>query len=130
MTHCKKKKKQTLVNLFGQTSASRCESSSTFQRLAPSHLQGATDDLVSFCPVYIYIYIYIYIYTKVNQSHYRPEVPRGFQEVEAPRFHDNRHVKAVRLSALTHRPPLPRGNAPGTHFCYRLSQPQAILRPE
>jgi hypothetical protein len=26
--------------------------------------------------------------------------PWGFQEVEAPRFHDNRHMKMVRLSAL------------------------------
>ena len=26
--------------------------------------------------------------------------------------------------SLTHRPPLPTGNAPGTHFCYRLSRPQ------
>jgi len=26
---------------------------------------------------------------KVNQSHYRPEVPRGFQEVKAPRLCDN-----------------------------------------
>jgi len=24
----------------------------------------------------------------------------------------------------THRPPLPPGNIPGTHFCYRLSQLQ------
>jgi hypothetical protein len=24
----------------------------------------------------------------------------------------------------THRPPLPPGNIPGTHFCLRLSQPQ------
>jgi len=24
----------------------------------------------------------------------------------------------------THRPPLPPGNIPGTHFCYTLSQPQ------
>ena len=24
----------------------------------------------------------------------------------------------------THQPPLPPGNMPGTHFCYRLSQPQ------
>jgi hypothetical protein len=24
----------------------------------------------------------------------------------------------------THRPPLPSGNATGTHFCYRLSRPQ------
>ena len=26
---------------------------------------------------------------KVKQSRYRPEVPRGFQEVKVPRFHDN-----------------------------------------
>ena len=26
---------------------------------------------------------------KVNQSHYRPEVPRGFQEIKVPRLRDN-----------------------------------------
>jgi hypothetical protein len=26
---------------------------------------------------------------KVKQSRYRPEVPRGFQEVKVPRVHDN-----------------------------------------
>ena len=26
--------------------------------------------------------------------------PRGFQDVEAPRFQDNRHKRVVRLSAL------------------------------
>ena len=26
--------------------------------------------------------------------------------------------------SLTHRPPLPPGNTPGTHFCQRLSRPQ------
>jgi len=26
--------------------------------------------------------------------------PEGFQQVEAPRFQDNRHMKVVRLSAL------------------------------
>jgi hypothetical protein len=26
---------------------------------------------------------------KVNQSHYRPEVPRGFQEVKVPRLCDS-----------------------------------------
>jgi hypothetical protein len=26
---------------------------------------------------------------KVNQSHYRPEVPRGFQEVKGPRLCDS-----------------------------------------
>ena len=28
---------------------------------------------------------------------------------------------------LTHRPPLPQGNTPGTHFCYRLSRPQGHI---
>jgi hypothetical protein len=30
-----------------------------------------------------------YIIKKANQSHYRPEVPRGFQEVKVPRLRDN-----------------------------------------
>ena len=30
----------------------------------------------------------------------------------------------VKLLSLTHRPPLHPGNAPGTHFCYRLSRSQ------
>jgi len=29
-----------------------------------------------------------------------------------------------KVVSLTHRPPLPPGNAPGTHFCYRMSRPQ------
>ena len=28
------------------------------------------------------------------------DMPRGFQEVEVPRFQDNRHIKMVRLTAL------------------------------
>jgi hypothetical protein len=29
-----------------------------------------------------------------------------------------------KVVSLKHRPPLPPGNAPGTHFCQRLSRPQ------
>jgi len=29
-----------------------------------------------------------------------------------------------KVVSLTHRPPLPPGNALGIHFCYRQSQPQ------
>ena len=29
-----------------------------------------------------------------------------------------------KVVGITHRPPLPPGNTPGTHFCYRLSRPQ------
>ena len=52
------------------------------------------------------------------------ERPWGFQEVEAPRFHDNRHMKVVRLSALLTGRLYPRENIPGTHFCQRLSRSQ------
>jgi hypothetical protein len=48
----------------------------------------------------------------------------GFQEVAAPRFQDNRHMEVVRLSALRTDRLYPPGIIPGTHFCYRLSQPQ------
>ena len=51
---------------------------------------------------------------KVKQSHYRP---LGFQEVKAPRFLDNRHMKVIRLSALRTGRLYPPGNTPGTHFC-------------
>jgi hypothetical protein len=29
-----------------------------------------------------------------------------------------------KVVSLTHWPPLPPGNTPGTHFCWRLSRPQ------
>jgi hypothetical protein len=53
---------------------------------------------------------------RVKQSHCRP---LGSQEVEVPRFLDNRHLKVVRLSAIR------TGRLhPGTHFSSRLSRPQ------
>jgi hypothetical protein len=51
---------------------------------------------------------------KVKQSHYRP---LGFQELEAHRFIDNRHMKVVRLLALRTGRLYPPENTPGTHFC-------------
>ena len=42
--------------------------------------------------------------------------PRGFQEVKVPRFRDNGTGWWLVVS-LTHQPPLPPGNTPGTHFC-------------
>ena len=38
---------------------------------------------------YKVIRIYTEVKKKVNQSHYRPEVPRGYQEVRVPRLGDN-----------------------------------------
>jgi hypothetical protein len=45
------------------------------------------------------------------------DTPLGFQEVEALRYLDNRHMKVVRLSALRTGRVYPRGNIAGTHFC-------------
>jgi hypothetical protein len=47
--------------------------------------------------------------------------PLGFQEVEAPEFLDNRHYEGGKVVSPTHRPSLPPGMIPGTHFCYRLT---------
>jgi hypothetical protein len=43
--------------------------------------------------------------------------PIQFQEVEAPRFQDKRHMNVVRLTALRTGRPYPPGNIPGTNFC-------------
>jgi hypothetical protein len=48
------------------------------------------------------------------QAYYRP---RGFQEVQGPRFHDSLHMKVVRLSNLCTDHLYHPGNIPGTHFC-------------
>ena len=50
-----------------------------------------------------------------------PEVSR---RLSFPDSKDIRHIKVVRLSALTTSRPYHTGNIPGTHFCWRLSRPQ------
>ena len=73
--------------------------------------------MVSFRPFSLNLYIKNNPYTGLDRTW-------GFQDVETPRFHDNRHIKVVRLSALrTGRLYLP-GNIPGTRFYQRLSRPQ------
>jgi len=67
---------------------------------------------------------YHFLLRKVDQSHYRPEVPRGFQEVKAPRLRDNgpgwwQSCQPYGPAAFTprkysvkqshHRPEVPRG---------------------
>jgi len=48
----------------------------------------------------------------------------GFQDVEAPKFQENKQMKVVSLSALGTGRLYPPGNIPGTHFCQSPSQPQ------
>ena len=59
-----------------------------------------------------------------NNPRYRPgyaqRVPEGWVS-ETSRL--SAHV-GVKVVSRTHWPPLPPGNIPGTHFCWRLSRPQ------
>ena len=49
--------------------------------------------------------------------------PEGSRKLRFPDFMTMAQ-DGGRVVSLTHRLPLPPGNKPGTHFCYRLSQPQ------
>jgi len=47
--------------------------------------------------------------------------PEDSRRLRLPDFTTHEGGKVV---SPTHRPPLPPGNIPGTHFCWRLSRPQ------
>ena len=49
--------------------------------------------------------------------------PEGSRSLRLPDFKKSA-LEGGRVVSPTRRPPLPAGNIPGTHFCYRLSQPQ------
>ena len=49
--------------------------------------------------------------------------PEGSRKLRFPDFVTTAQ-DGGKVVSLTHRPPLPPGNAPGTHFCWRLSRPQ------
>jgi len=49
--------------------------------------------------------------------------PEGSRELRFPDF-VTMAKNGGKVVSLTHRPPLPPGNDPGTHFCQRLSRPQ------
>ena len=49
--------------------------------------------------------------------------PEGSRKLRFPDFMTTAQ-DGGKVVSLTHRPPLPPGNAPSTHFCQRLSRPQ------
>ena len=52
-----------------------------------------------------------------------PRCPEGSRKLRFPHLVTTAQDSG-KVVTLTHRPPLPPGDAPGTHFCYRLSRPQ------
>jgi hypothetical protein len=55
--------------------------------------------------------------THVKQSRYRPgQAQRGLRKLRFPDFVTTAQ-DGGKVVSLTHRPSLPTGNAPGTHFC-------------
>ena len=49
--------------------------------------------------------------------------PEGSRKLRFPNFVTTAQ-DGGKVVSLKHRPPLPPGNTPGTHFCQRLSRPQ------
>ena len=49
--------------------------------------------------------------------------PEGSRNLRFPDFMTTA-LEGGKVVSLTHRPHLPPGNSPGTHFCQRLSRPQ------
>jgi len=54
--------------------------------------------------------------TVLLQSHYRPKCPEGSRKLRFPDYVTTAQ-NGGKVVSLTHRPPLPPGNAPGTNFC-------------
>jgi len=60
--------------------------------------------------------VVLYLLKKVNQYHYRPgQAQRVLRKLRFPDFVTTAQ-DGGKVVSLTHLPPLPPGNTPGTHF--------------
>jgi hypothetical protein len=80
-------------------------------------------------PGHIWTTLYIYDHTiilrcKVKLSYYRPGRALGVTGGWRSRISRQLAHEGGKIVSPTHRPTLPPGRIPGTHFCYRLSRPQ------
>jgi hypothetical protein len=109
----------TIINIFGLRRTMVICAENPFKKFPPSTIQPAAP---------------FYIHTKSNftlQIHKKGKaVPlqawSGLEGSRKLRFPDyiTTAQDGGQVVSLTHRPPLPSENAPGTHFCQRLSRPQ------
>jgi hypothetical protein len=79
--------------------------------------------------IYIYIYIYIYICKGKAVPLQAWSGPEGSKKLRFPDFMTTAQ-DGGKVVTLTHRPPLPPGNAPGTHSATgRIMTPSGIEPP-
>jgi len=61
--------------------------------------------------------IHVKVKVKVKQSHYRPGQALSVPEVSGSQISRQPGHEGGNVVSPKHRPPLPPGNIPGTHFC-------------